>query len=138
MKPVNQKILVEGELSGDCWRACLASILECDIENFPSPRDYNAQTDEGWSNYSNAVLQVLSDMGFEYYCIPVSNLYKDPLLLSGSYHGQLIAVGESPRSSVERPINHSVVWNNGIIHDPHPDKNGIVNIKYFEGLIKIN
>jgi hypothetical protein len=37
MKPVYQAVYGEGK--GDCYRACLASILECPIDDFPLPPD---------------------------------------------------------------------------------------------------
>jgi len=34
MKPVYQKVIEQGK--GDCWRACIASILELDIDEVPN------------------------------------------------------------------------------------------------------
>jgi hypothetical protein len=46
--------------------------------------------------------------------------------------GYVIAIGESPRSTPENKISHAVVWRNGIVFDPHPDKSGLISITAFE------
>lgn len=123
MKPVEQKYLHIPKIGqkGDCWRACLASILECDIELFPDP---NIITD--WPTLYNDTLEVLDKMGYSYNSIPVSHFKGN-----GSY---VVAIGKSPRSKRKR-ITHAVVWNNGIVFDPHPDHTGLLDITRFEVLI---
>jgi len=126
MKPVMQKYLhipKKGQ-KGDCWRACLASILECDIELFPDPNVIN-----DWPTLYTETLAVLEKMGYHYDSVPVSFLKCDT--------GYCIAIGKSPRSKRKR-ITHAIVWHNGIVHDPHPDKTGLLDITRFETLTKIN
>ena len=125
MKPVKQKYLHVSKIGqkGDCWRACIASIIECDIELFPDP---NVITD--WPMLYNNTLEMLEKMGYHYDSIPVSGLKCD--------HGYIIAIGKSPRSKRKR-ITHAVVWNNMIVHDPHPDNTGLLDITRFEILTKI-
>lgn len=126
MKPVEQKYLHIPKINqkGDCWRACLASIIECNIELFPDP---NVITD--WPMLYNNTLEVIENMGYHCNSIPVSMLKSD-------CRDYIIAIGKSPRSKRKR-ITHAVVWNNGIIHDPHPDKTGLLDITRFEILTKI-
>lgn len=48
--------------------------------------------------------------------------------------GQLVmAVGKSPRG-----VSHAVVWGeNGLVHDPHPDRTGLVGVpRYFYAIQK--
>lgn len=131
MKPVEQKFIVEGDKAGDCWRACLASILECDIELFPSPRDFDS-----WSNYYPAVLRTLDIMGYSWVGYTIENIDDPKILTAPDTDGYVIAVGKSPRSTPEKRINHAVVWKNCIIHDPHPAKGGIQDIITIEILTK--
>lgn len=132
MIPINQKYLhVEGQQAGDCWRACLASVLECDIEDFPKPDNY-----DDWSNYYPKVLQVLSTKGWQWIGYTIENIESPDILSAKDTDGYVIAVGKSPRSTPEKRINHAVVWKNGIVHDPHPDKTGIQDIVTFEVLMK--
>jgi hypothetical protein len=122
MKPVKQKYLYTGKQRGDCWRACLASILECDIELFPDPNVITS-----WPDLYTSTLEQLEKMGYQYESIAVSQL-------KGS-HDNIIAIGKSPRSKRKR-ITHAVVWNNGIVHDPHPDNTGLLDITRFEIITK--
>jgi hypothetical protein len=122
MNPVTQKYLHIGKQKGDCWRACLASILECDIELFPDP---NVITD--WPTLYTETLVAIEKLGYKYESIPVSLFHEN---------GYCIAIGKSPRSKRKR-ITHAVVWNNGIVHDPHPDKTGLYDITRFEVFTKI-
>ena len=132
MIPVDQKfIVIDGRQNGDCWRACLSSILECDIDTFPA-WEYG----EEWADYFPSVLRVLESMGYQWGQYTIENTDLN-CLERFSVGGYVIAVGRSPRSTEERQINHAVVWKNGIAHDPHPDKTGILNITTFEVLIPI-
>ena len=119
MKPVMQKYLHNSKQRGDCWRACIASILECDIDIFPDPNRI-----KDWSTLYNDTVELLDKMGYSYESIPVSMLRCD-------CRGYIIAIGKSPRSKRKR-ITHAVVWNNGIVHDPHPDRTGLLDITRFE------
>ncbi len=119
MIPVYQKYLhiPRKNQKGDCWRACLASILECDIDKFPDP---NIITD--WPTLYTETLVVIEKMGYKYDSIPISLFHEN---------GYCVAIGKSPRSKRKR-ITHAVVWNKGIVHDPHPDKKGLLDITRFE------
>jgi hypothetical protein len=123
MKKVYQKYLhipIKRQ-KGDCWRACLASILECDIELFPNPNEI-----KDWPTLYSKTVEVIYSLGYEYSSRPVSLFHEN---------GYCIAIGKSPRSKTKR-ISHAVVWNNGIVHDPHPDKTGLLDITRFEFLTK--
>ena len=130
MIPVMQKYLSSEKEYGDCWRACLASILECDIEKFPAPK-----IDENWNKYYLKVFKVLEELGYQWIGYTVQHVGKEALD-SKDTGGYILAVGKSPRSKRKR-WNHAVVWKNGIVHDPHPDKTGILDIISFEILVKI-
>lgn len=129
MKPVQQKYIhIEGKQNGDCLRACLASILEVDIDTFPY---FSIGMD--WSEYYSNVMDTLFDLGWQCDYYIIENC-KPELLESKDTEGLIIAIGESPRSTKEKRINHAVIWRNGLIHDPHPDNTGIKDIIGFEVL----
>lgn len=121
---------IEGKQKGDCWRACIASIIECDLESLPDP---NVVTD--WPSLWSETLAICERLGLSYsaYSVNVGSEILDPKCLGG----YIIAIGKSPRSTEDKRINHAVVWKNGIIHDPHPDKTGILDIIEFDVIRKI-
>jgi len=133
MKPIKQKYFhIPNVQNGDCWRACIASVIECDINELPS-----MPIDESWSEYCQKMDKRLAELGWENCQYPVRRITED-LLASPDTNGYVLALGKSPRfnSSIER-INHYVVWKNGIVHDPHPENQGIMDIIDFEIMKKI-
>ena len=131
MKPIMQKHLHKGKVSGDCWRACIASILECDIDLFPSPNDI-----KNWVILYTTILGILEKMGYEYNSYSVAGITEKKMLCDDT-DGYCIAIGKSPRT-IKKRISHAVVWRNGIKHDPHPDCTGLLDITRFETFTKIN
>ena len=127
MNPIKQKYShIPDKQHGDCWRACLASILECDIDTFPY---HNG--DISWPEEWQEVLGILEEMGYFYETIPINSVTQG-LIDCPDTDGYSIAIGKSNRG-----VNHSVVWKNGMAHDPHPDNTGLLEIERFEMLIKI-
>ena len=108
MKPVFQDKF--GKPDGNCFAACVASILELDY--IP---DINGNDDRWWF----AVNEFLQPFGLFYLEFKVN--HPDGELTLDMIPGFVILVGPGPRG-----INHAVVGLNGkIIHDPHPDGGGI-------------
>jgi hypothetical protein len=133
MKPVNQKYIhIEGKQNGDCWRACIASILNLEINYFP---EWNIN--ESFDEYYPKVFAILKELGWQWGEIKINNTGSDSLV-KYAVDGYVIAIGKSPRSTDDNRVNHAVVWKNGIVHDPHPDNTGILDIISFEVLMKIN
>lgn len=93
-----------------------------DINELPNPNDFDAKNN--WFKYCTVMLAKLDSLGYEL----IFQIPNEFTKLSNI----MMVVGKSPRGD----FNHCVVWNNGIIHDPHPDNTGIENILYFEQLIK--
>lgn len=86
---------------GDCFRACVASILELDPTTLPNFADAWPDSWIAWAGDRYELVE-----------------YAEPP------HGWSIAVGVSPRDSV---ITHGVVWyGDKIVHDPHPSRAGLV------------
>lgn len=117
MKPVMQKILhdpANGKM-GDCFRACVCSLLEISDENVPNFGEYSS--DEWWKRFTGWA----TSKGYAVYWGTFP-----PSLKHSEY---FIATGKSPRFEND---NHSVVAkmnDNGneliFVHDPNPAGGGI-------------
>jgi len=133
MKPVKQSILHDPENNqyGDCFRACIASLLELPIDEVPhvlnSPKP---------SRWYEDILQWLGKRGLAYIEYRVTDEdMKHWQLLWGvdNLHIYHIITGQSPR---DKKIYHSVIGLNGqIVFDPHPDNTGLVSIKSYGFII---
>ncbi len=113
MKPVMQTKFGD---NGNCWAACLASLLEFDITDVPDL--FTHAEDIEWKANTNAWL---ARYGFG--CLEFSSLSPDDYkaLNLATYH---IIIGPSPRQEG----SHAVIGRAGrIVHDPHPDGTGLLN-----------
>ena len=105
MKPIDQTRF--GEPEGNCWAACVASILEVPIETFT----FETPLDHNWSRPWH---EWLAGHGLAMLWFVVGQGVPPP--------GYSILSGKSPRG-----IMHSVVALNGVVvHDPHPSRAGII------------
>lgn len=111
---------------GDCFRCCIASLLELSAARVPHFADYDWDDTSGrWFVDLN---KWLAPRGVAYIELPVSDDGPESVAkwLSGAtafgfdiYH---IIGGNSPRG-----VDHAVVARNGVIvHDPHPSRAGLV------------
>jgi hypothetical protein len=109
MKPVDQTSF--GEPDGNCYAACIASILELPVEAVPilcKEPDWRERTRDFLAGFGLDVLilQFPADPG-------------DWAWMPDCYH---IMAGTS-----DRGLRHAVVGRAGrMVHDPHPDKTGLV------------
>jgi len=105
MKKVMQ---TEFDDNGNCFEACVASILELDISEVPSVSDEFA-----WFQIMD---KFVSKYGYGLLLLSKHDISQSEVWYEKAY---VIVSGQSPR--VEGRL-HSVVWQNGkMIHDPHPD-----------------
>ena len=111
MKPVDQ-IIFDDSL-GDCFRACVASVFEMSIKEVPNFWEQTQDAKVFWKLNSDWLAK---NKGFR--CIYVSFKETGRHLIDGIL---CIAIAKSPRGK----IDHAVVWQDGIIHDPHPSKAGL-------------
>ena len=109
MIPVDQTIFEFG--TGDCMRACIASIFELDIETVPNfMQDGNAKFNEYLNNWCESRFLRAIDITTD-----------DLKILQDCY---VIACGDSPRA--KNGERHAVVWlNEQIVFDPHPHRTGL-------------
>jgi hypothetical protein len=125
MKPVMQTRFSakDGSVKGNCFTACVASLLELTMEEMP---DLNADKLQDGS-WIHPFWELITNHGLEYYGTGTPNRHgsvKD-------YHGvdgYVIVCGKSPREWVK--AGHAVVYLNGdLIHDPHPSGEGLVEVE---------
>lgn len=115
MKPVNQTLFGDGSDGtecGNCFPACLASIIEYplrDIPNFCEDQKHWFQNCNIW----------LSEFGLSYFDCKMGI---DDLEYNSKHWGYHLICGESARG-----ILHNVVGKKGkIVHDPHPSNAGLI------------
>jgi hypothetical protein len=109
MIPIDMTQLHDEEkgIMGDCWRCCIASILELPAGEVPHFVELYG------NRYLTKTRKWLEERGFwlvdtAYHC---------------DYPGYLMGSGPSPR---DRDLFHVVVWRlSGMVHDPHPSRDGI-------------
>lgn len=128
MIPVEQrKLYVPGEQTGDCWKCCIASILELPYEDVPH---FVEEAERDFSSYWNATQEWLRARGFVLATFWLRGLDKPLLNIHDrediDYHfsapGHWIGAVVSPRKTPEgENISHVVVMNGSeIAFDPHP------------------
>lgn len=137
----------EGELPGDCYAACLATLLGCSIEEVPRP-----EMDErvSWIRYWPRIADFLHSRGVHLLHLPGTGDWNENNADGGTPIAKIwttsqfwecapvyaIASGKSPRG----PFDHSVVVdvNRGIVHDPHPSRAGIETCTSVEFLLPLH
>lgn len=110
MKPIDQTIF--GDKKGNCFAACIASILELALEDVPN---FCVEYPETWYDELNTWLRArgLFAMGFN---APDAAFFRNHM--RGAW---CIVSGPGPRGCL-----HSTVWRDGEMqHDPHPSREGI-------------
>lgn len=148
MIPVTQtKVVVKNSKDevvqrGNCFAACIASMLEVPITEVPNVEVFY-HLDNGY--HSEVMLTFLLSKGWElcsddrYECFHHEILYesygenkyhKNRKLLADKYY---LAAGKSNRG-----VSHICIFKNGkLVHDPHPTREGLKTIEYFETLEKV-
>jgi len=129
MTPVDMTILnhnPEKGIIGDCFRCCIASLLDLPAEDVPHFCDYDWE-DKSPRWFVN-LNRWLAPRGVSYIELPVADDGPDSVvkwLSSAAPFGfdvHHILGGTSPRG-----FDHAVVARNGVIsHDPHPSRAGLV------------
>lgn len=114
MKPIDQTVF--GEPDGNCYHACLASILEIPLERIP-PRlgkekgELHAQVNDFLRPYGLAIIVTAWTDGEPWF---------------GPHDAWHVLSGPSPRGN----FNHSTVGYGGkMVHDPHPSRAGLIGME---------
>ena len=111
MKPVDQTRF--GDEEGNCFQACLASVLEIPLDKVP---DFcSMYSEDNW--HSEVQDWLMRFYGMSMLCVkcPVGNVLRGLTF---------IAAGLS-----ERFVEHAVIMRDGkVIHDPHPSRTGLQQV----------
>ena len=104
---------------GNCYNACIASILEIPLESLPNPSNHwTIDKPDWWPGYWRDIVKWLKDRNIALIEICEPDLFTDCYL---------IISGPSPRTKY---ILHAVVgFGEEIVHDPHPSKKGLAEGK---------
>lgn len=133
MRPVDQTVLRSPDdpsgPPGNCFAACIASVLECSIDDVPHPTAEERDGD-GWARpggYWDRLGAWLANVGF--YSIEVTATARPWTTLDLEFPGvvsHVIVHGDGPRG-----CKHSIVVTIGdggakLAHDPHPSRAGLL------------
>lgn len=109
-----------GPKEGDCFAACIASLLGLDIDEVP---DFG-QGKKNWYRLFEEWLRCRR-------LAPLTVYGKSAIIPKGVYY---LAGGKSSRG-----IPHSVIYLNGeMVHDPHPDRDGLAEVTDYLFLVPLN
>lgn len=131
MKPVYQT--KHGAPEGNCFNACVASILECSLDDLPDLHEIE-QTGQNWLVGLNDALR---PMGYGVVHIPASAEVPANAYIPEGCH--FIASGMGPRG-----LLHSVVMRQEkdepvFVHDPiGPQYRGLKDVRSFELIVKLS
>lgn len=115
MKPLDQIILDSGR--GDCRRACVASILNLEMEQVPHFRLYSVEQEQELFYYFMYALGWVVE-GYAPY-----NPYNEQqkIDVKDSIDGYFLAV--VPSKNLAHSLHSVIIDVNGlVVHDPHPKK----------------
>lgn len=127
MHKIDQTKLIDDPGTGDCFRACVASVLELPLRAVPHfcgdrLRGVDIELN-GWSldNWFIHVKTWAKLVGLEVELVKNVEGWKG----RGVHKGHVIASGPSPRDT--KSTLHGVVMNKDeeIVHDPHPSRDGL-------------
>ena len=116
-----------GQPEGNCWTACLCSILELELDDLKDVQNAHAEQArrylDGVEWSWDPILEVLHPHGVTLVFFPDHLPPK----------GYSLASGPSPRG-----IQHSCVARDGVVvHDPHPSRAGLREIEGYTALVPI-
>ncbi|WP_458317138.1 hypothetical protein [Mycolicibacterium brisbanense] len=106
---------------GDCWRACIASVIGCPITEVPHfVRDHGTEWFEATNTWLTAQCgeTVLYAPGEPWAADELSTITRRPYIILN---------GGSPRGEFAHCVVADVATG-AVVHDPHPSRNGITSI----------
>lgn len=115
MIPVYQK--VAGSERGDCYSACVASLLELRLEQVPNFHDLMQHEDAEWGY---VVSKWLRAWGYWHIIVSWTPEFDEDTHAYGT--GPYILSGRSPRIDSYHAV---IAERGGIVHDPSPDGGGL-------------
>lgn len=129
MKPVYQT--THGAGIGNCMAACIASILECDVESVPN---FCAR----WHYWQAA----MNDWLRGYFGLSLVTISWPPseMLTAFPRGGYVILSGKSPRFDCSHAVVGRIRLEDGqavVVHDPHPSGDGLETIKECDYFVQL-
>jgi hypothetical protein len=126
MIPVKQTRIHKGMLPlsdrGNCFPACIASILEMPCEEVLQIQEYYDE-----AKWNERLAEWLSEMGYIWRYATIEEIR--------SPDKYILVTGGSPRHP---DLTHVTIYQNGrMVHDPHPEGHGITDERYFEIIERI-
>ena len=122
MRETDQTIFEEGK--GNCFAACVASILEIPVSEVVHFSDGEC------AEWRDVVNEWLSSRSLFFLDISLPGDMRDSVVKYWGYH---IIMGDSPRVG---DIRHAVVGYKGdIVFDPHPSRDGLKGNDWTYGLL---
>jgi hypothetical protein len=118
-----QKFLVENGATGDCWRCCVAAILQIPAEEVPHFLELEK---DGGKDMHVATQEWLSKRGYFMVCSDHYTVYG----LNKDWFDDLplIAAGPTERSKGLGKHHAVVMLKDEIVYDPHPSNAGLTYI----------
>lgn len=116
MTPVNQSKLYhpEGIHNGDCYAACLASLLELPLWMVPPFEQMFGRGD--WRERTNVWLE---------------RLFGSELVRTDGHNPQHLPRFYIASGPASRGVHHSVIYEGGaLVHDPHPSREGLLTVEW--------
>lgn len=127
MIPVFQTMTVANDGQGNCFNACIASILELPLRDVAQ---IHPKSEPYWSAWD----RWFAERGMELEVCEADDPPKGWSIAKGE--GFRIYPDDHPRAG--RPISHAVVAFNGeILHDPYPGGKGLKTIEGYWELIPV-
>jgi hypothetical protein len=126
---------------GNCFAAVVASFLEVTIHDVPNTEVFffEDKTDDANSYWSEVMHTFLNAKGWEWsgdtrYKVfhPEFGVVDEELKerLKDTYY---LVIGQSARG-----VGHVCIYQNGVmVHDPHPSRDGLETVEYFESIERI-
>lgn len=122
-----QKLLVENGEVGDCWRCCIAAILQIPAEEVPhfveiAIKEQCDGTDPLTQSWLNA-------RGYWFVSMRFGPLYCPRRFGDSAYQPfPYIASGPSVRSKTEHDLHAVVMADDQLLYDPHPSDAGLLAV----------
>lgn len=117
---------------GDCFRACIATILGLPREDVPhfvklgtADDGTDIRDDDGQPRWANLTQAWLAERGLTFYYWDIGEAAPAANRIEQSAYPHIILSGPSPRG----PFPHAIVGDNETgepVHDPHPSRDGIL------------
>ena len=143
MKPIDQTRFHGEDGPGNCYAACLASVLELSLEDVPWPAERDRESWGGSGGYWEVISKWLTRRGLFVLEIERKSRTEEarprdlfPIWTTHALQDKplrYIASGPGPRG-----VDHCCVYlDHELEHDPHPSREGLLEITSIEFLVPL-